>query len=106
MTKLTITLPTHERCTSDPCGHCAAGLPDPPPDLADGAVTGLWELDEDVRLALPPHFHQPYFAGLGKPAMWVCTACWGDGWQSGWPCKVAAAHGVAVAHAIGAGWSW
>lgn len=97
----TTPLPSWERCEFNPCPHCAAGHPAP-----DGlTLDGVFELDEPDRRALPPGFHQPYFEALGKPAAWICTACWGDGTVTRWPCEVAAAHGVQVAQATQLGWS-
>lgn len=98
-----LTIPTFDRCTTNACPHCAAGRPTPPDLVADGSTDSLWELDEDVRATLPPHFHQPYFDGLGRPHAWICIACWGDGWVAQWPCHVAQAHGAAVAKALGVG---
>ena len=98
---------THNPCpTGDPCPHCAAGCPPVPDTVAGGGSAGsLWELDEEVRRTLPPRFHRPEFDGLGRPSLWLCTACWGDGTTTQWPCHVASAHGVQVAKAIGVEWS-
>ncbi len=101
----TLTIESYERCTTNACPHCVAGMPAPPEHLSDGSVDGLWELEEDERRTLPPHFHQPTFDGLGRPTAWLCTACWGDGVVDRWPCHVAASHGEAVAKAIGVGYS-
>lgn len=99
---LTLPLDSWDRCESNPCPHCAAGHPEPPEGTT---LDSIFELDEADRLALPPAFHQPHFSALGRPATWICTACWGDGWTSGFPCAVAQAHGVQVAQATGLGYS-
>lgn len=98
-------LAVYQPCTTNLCPHCAAGCPVPPPEVADGSVDGLWELDADVRQTLPPQFHQPFFDGLGTPNAWLCTACWDEGQTTQWPCHVACAHGADVARAIGVGWA-
>lgn len=102
---MTTALDLHARCTASKCPHCAAGCPPLPDGWTLDMLPGIWELDEDVRRALPPQFHQPYFEGLATPTSWVCTACWGDGTVTAWPCEVASAHGSDVAKAIGVGWS-
>lgn len=98
-------LGTHERCRTDACPHCAAGCPDIPDGWSLDMLSGIWELDDDVRIALPPQFHQPTFDSLGRPTAWLCTACWGDGWVTSWPCAVASAHGKQVAKALGVEYS-
>jgi hypothetical protein len=102
---VTTALQVYDRCATGQCPHCAAGSPPAPDGWTLDQLSGIWELDDDVRLALPPQFHQPHFDGLGKPNMWLCTACWGDGWVMSWPCEVAKAHGSDVAKAMGVGWS-
>lgn len=65
------------------------------------AIDTSWELSEAERAALSPEHHQPHWDGLGKPHSWICVVCWGDGWQTSWPCAVAQQHGKAVAEAGG-----
>jgi hypothetical protein len=60
-----------------------------------------WELTEEERVALPAEYHQPVWMDLTTPATWICAQCWGEGWMSDWPCKVAAKDGKAVALAGG-----
>jgi hypothetical protein len=73
--------------------------------MATGATTGSeidpLELSEDERQALPARYHTPHFDGLGKPHSWICQVCWGDGWQTSWPCQPAIDGGVEVARALG-----
>ncbi len=97
---------THDPCpANNPCPHCAAGCPPVPDVAAARSVASLWELDEEARRTLPPQFHLPTFDGLGRPNLWLCTACWGDCTTTEWPCHVASAHGVQVAKTLGVGWS-
>lgn len=97
---------THNPCPpGDQCPHCVAGCPVVPEGVRDWDPGSLFELDEEVRRTLPPRFHRPEFDGLGRPQMWLCAVCWGDGTTTQWPCHVAAAHGVQVAKALGVGWS-
>lgn len=63
--------------------HKAEQLPNP----ADGSEWMI-DLTEEERLALPAVYHRPYFNDLGQPGIWVCEACWGDGWSTAWPCPV------------------
>ncbi len=102
---MTTALEAYTRCTAEKCPHCAAGHPAVPDGWTLDMLSGIWELDDDVRQALPPQFHQPHFEGLGTPTSWICTACWGDGFVTGWPCEVANAHGPDVAKVLGVGWS-
>lgn len=64
-------------------------------------IDSTWELTEEERIALPAEYHQPVWMDLTTPKSWICSQCWGDGWQSEWPCKVAAENGKAVAVAGG-----
>lgn len=70
------------------------------------AINFAWELDEADRLALSPEHHQPHWDGMGTPHSWICTVCWGDGWQTSWPCEVAQKHGKEVAEAGGLRFTW
>lgn len=56
-------------------------------------ITGMTE--EEIW-ALPPRFHVPVFLDSCTPKAWVCAVCWGDGWNTQWPCKTAQDHGTAV----------
>ena len=79
------------------CAHCKAGRPAAPGDLDPRRLyDGVWELDEDVRQALPPAFHRPEFIDTCTPKTWVCNCCWSDGVVTSWPCEVAQAHGTYV----------
>jgi len=60
-----------------------------------------WELTEEQRIALPAEYHQPVWMDLGKPKLWICAQCWGEGTMTSWPCEVAAKDGKAVARAGG-----
>lgn len=64
------------------------------------------ELTAAERVALPARYHQPHWDGLGTPHSWICQACWGDGWQTPWPCDVATRGGREVAEAAGLSYSW
>ena len=72
------------------------------PEEVEAVVSGdipLGELTDAERVALPPAMHQPFYDGLGKPHSWICAVCWGDGWQTSWPCEIATRSGVEVARA-------
>jgi hypothetical protein len=56
-------------------------------------ITGMTE--EEVW-ALPARFHVPVFLDTCRPKAWVCAVCWGDGWNTQWPCKTAQEHGTSV----------
>jgi hypothetical protein len=56
-------------------------------------ITGMTE--EEVW-ALPARFHVPVFIDSCTPKAWVCAVCWGDGWNTQWPCKTAYEHGTQV----------
>ena len=64
------------------------------PDYPD--YEDLLDLTDDERLALPARFHTPQFDSLGRPNMWQCRVCWGDGWVTQWPCKAAQENGAQV----------
>lgn len=66
----------------------------------------LVELDEVERQALPAVYHRPVFDGLGEPHSWICAVCWGDGWQTSWPCQPATAGGVELGRALGLEVHW
>lgn len=100
---MTATTDLRRRCFEDLCPHCKAGCPTAPEGVT---VDTAYELDPDVRHALPPQFHQPMFEGLATPTAWLCAVCWDDGQVTRWPCHVASAHGPEVAEAIGARWTW
>ena len=93
---------TTTRCPRDnECGHCAAGRPTAHAGLEPAInLVSLFELDEDVRRALPPQYHLPEWIDC-TPAGFFCRACWGDGWMTSWPCHVATAHGRTIATALG-----
>lgn len=81
-----------EPVTHDECAARAALLQAPDhPDYED-----LLDLTDDERQALPARFHTPQFEALGKPNMWLCAVCWGDGWVTQWPCKTAQENGAQV----------
>lgn len=77
----------HEQCTA-----CARLLPAPDQPCYET----LLDLTDEQRRALPARFHTPHFDDLGKPTMWLCRVCWGDGWVTQWPCKAAFQHGTEV----------
>lgn len=64
------------------------------------------EMTEQQRLTLPAELHQPHWDGLGEPHSWICMVCWGDGWQTSWPCAIATQHGRDVAEAGGMAYAW
>lgn len=70
------------------------------------AIAAGAELTEEQRMAAPAALHQPHWDGLGKPHSWICTMCWGDGWQTQWPCPIATQHGRDVAEAGGMSYAW
>jgi hypothetical protein len=83
------------------CQHCAAGRPAAPDDLAPRRLyESVWELDDDVRQALPPAFHRPEFVDTCTPKSWFCNCCWTGGHVTSWPCQVAQAHGTYVHRAL------
>jgi len=64
------------------------------PDAPDyELITGLSEAE--LR-ALPPRFHTPVFMDTCTPKGWACAVCWGDGWNTSWPCATATEHGTRV----------
>ena len=69
-------------------------------------IARISEMPEEDRVNAPAELHQPHWDGLGAPHSWICTACWGDGWQTPWPCEIATKHGKAVAQAGGLDYSW
>lgn len=86
---------SYDACTGDnPCAHCKAGRPAAPEWIprVSRPESSTWELDEEVRLALPPALHLPGYVDTCKPAGWFCTSCYGDGWMTSWPCDVALRH--------------
>ena len=74
-------------------------FPKPPPG-SPYATMWMAELDADQRAALPAEYHRPLFDALGQPRAWVCTACWGDGWTTSWPCAAAVSGGVELARSL------
>lgn len=86
---------SYDACRGDdPCAHCKASRPAAPDWImrVSSPTQSAWELDDEVRLALPPAFHLPHFIDTCTPAGWFCASCWGDGWMAGWPCDVALRH--------------
>lgn len=53
-------------------------------------------MTEEEVWALPARFHTPVFIDSCTPKAWVCAVCWGDGWNTQWPCKTAQEHGTKV----------
>lgn len=82
-----------DQCTGDECTHCKAGRPAAPEDWDPRIPEALWELDDDVRAALPPAFHLPVFIDTCTPKGWFCACCWDAGTLTMWPCQVASKHG-------------
>lgn len=80
-------------------------FPTPPPGSPYAQAWMSEELSEQQRQDLPAPYHRPYFDGLGRPASWVCEACWGDGWSTAWPCPAALSEGVELAKSLGLGYS-
>ncbi|MGW5477653.1 hypothetical protein [Streptomyces sp. NPDC004008] len=64
------------------------------PDHPDWELV-TWMTEEEVW-ALPARFHVPVFLDTCTPKAWVCAVCWGDGWNTQWPCKAAQDHGTKV----------
>lgn len=65
-----------------------------PPDMPDSEV--LTEMTDQEKADLPARFHIPIFDDLGKPNAWLCAVCWGDGWNTAWPCATAMNQGAQV----------
>lgn len=70
--------------------------PTVPADAKPGDDALLSELSAPQRLALPAAFHRPYWMGSSSPPLWICAACWGDGWSTAWPCEPARLDGGTV----------
>lgn len=66
----------------------------------------LCEMTDEQRVALPAIYHRPVFDGLGMPHSWICSACWGDCWQTSWPCEPATKGGVELGRALGLEVQW
>lgn len=76
----------------DECAQRATLLP--APDFPGWElITGM---PEDYVRALPARFHTPVFLDTCTPKAWVCAVCWGDGWNTAWPCKTAVENGTDV----------
>ena len=68
------------------------------------APDGRWvvyDLTYEERRQLPGDYHQPVWDGLGVPHFWVCSVCWDDGLQNGWPCEQARREGEKAARSGG-----
>jgi hypothetical protein len=65
------------------------------------AYEDLMDMTDDQRVALPAEHHRPVFDGLGEPHSWICAVCWGDGWQTSWPCEAATVGGVDLGRSLG-----
>lgn len=90
---------TCKRCKMTAAEVMGGQLPDP------GSGHGwMVELTEAQRLSLPAEYHRPAFMGTSKPKLWICAACWGDGWTSQWPCEKANAGGVELARSLNVEW--
>jgi hypothetical protein len=76
----------------DECAQRAVLLPAPDAPGYE-LIAGMTE--EEVW-ALPARFHVPVFMESSTPNAWVCAVCWGDGWNTQWPCKTAQDHGSRV----------
>lgn len=66
----------------------------PAPDAPCYEVLTYQTVEEAA--ALPARFHIPVFMDTATPKSWVCAVCWGDGWNTSWPCPAAQKHGTAV----------
>lgn len=66
----------------------------------------LLDMTEEERMALPATYHRPLFDGLGEPHSWICEVCWGDGWQTSWPCDPATSGGLELAQGSGMRYVW
>lgn len=95
---------SYDQCRGDKqCAHCAAGRPSAPVEAGDPRTlsSAVWELDEELRLALPPAFHRPNWLDTLSTPGWFCACCWtDDGTITQWPCQVVTAHGRYVARAM------
>lgn len=76
----------------DECAQRATLLPAPDAPSWE-LITGM---SEEEVWALPARFHTPVFLDTCTPKAWVCAVCWGDGWNTQWPCKTAQTHGTLV----------
>ncbi|MFJ5151415.1 hypothetical protein ACIQCF_07470 [Streptomyces sp. NPDC088353] len=76
----------------DECAQRATLLPAPDAPGYE-LITGM---SEEEVWALPARFHTPVFLDTCEPKAWVCAVCWGDGWNTQWPCKTAQTHGAKV----------
>lgn len=70
--------------------------PEVPADARPGDDGLISELSVPQRLALPAAFHRPVWDDLGRPSLFHCAVCWGDGWTTQWPCAAAAKEGGSV----------
>jgi hypothetical protein len=70
--------------------------PEVPADAKPGDDGLINELSAPQRLALPAAFHRPVWDDLGRPNLWHCAVCWGDGWFTKWPCEAASTDGGSV----------
>jgi hypothetical protein len=82
-------------------GRFAVTAPGNTPASTTSQDVHALELTDEERLALPAEFHRPVFDGLGAPHSWICSACWGDGFTTSWPCEPATRGGLTVARAAG-----
>jgi hypothetical protein len=64
-------------------------------------ASDLQEMTDEERCALPAVEHRPVFDGMGFPHSWICAVCWGDGWQTSWPCGPATKGGLELGRALG-----
>lgn len=76
----------------DECAQRALLLPAPDAPGYE-LITGM---SEEEVWALPARFHVPVFLDTCTPKAWVCAVCWGDGWNTQWPCRTAQHHGTRV----------
>lgn len=85
-----------DRCPDgDRCAHCAAGRPSQPVEAGDprDLSMAVVDVDDGLRLAMPPRFHRPEYAESFASGGWFCACCWTDGRITSWPCLVAQRHG-------------
>lgn len=97
-----------ERIMTDPeLATCPGRSGEQPTAVPQPKDVAPYEMDETERLALPARYHRPAFVGVGRPQVWCCAVCWGDGWTASWPCEVVARGdgAVEVAKTLGVDWS-